>query len=170
MALSETERKRRRAERTKRWKEANKERVRKYQREYFRKYRKKNLERLREYQREYREKNRDSLKEVATKWRDANKERYDQYRKDYQRQYINQNPAKKRSWTAKARAAKRNATPSWVDMDAIEAIYMEAAASGMEVDHIVPLQGRNVCGLHVPWNLQLLTSTENRRKHNSFTD
>jgi hypothetical protein len=68
----------------------------------------------------------------------------------------------------------RAATPAWVDQDAIATIYSQArrmtAEAGIphEVDHIVPLRGRNVCGLHVPWNLRVIPSVDNRRKSNAF--
>ena len=65
----------------------------------------------------------------------------------------------------KRRVAKLMATPPWVDEAAILAIY-ESCPKGMHVDHIEPLQGRNLCGLHVPWNLQYLTPQENSSKSN----
>lgn len=64
-----------------------------------------------------------------------------------------------------ARVAKvRRATPPWADRGAIRAIYRDARARGLEVDHIVPLDGTLVCGLHVAWNLRAVPRAENARK------
>tara|TARA_R110000868_G_scaffold5466_13_gene32930 strand:- start:689 stop:883 length:195 start_codon:yes stop_codon:yes gene_type:complete len=48
----------------------------------------------------------------------------------------------------------------------IEELYKKANKLNLEVDHIVPLQGDNVCGLHVPCNLQLLSKKDNASKGN----
>ena len=63
------------------------------------------------------------------------------------------------------RARKRNALPDWADIKAMRDFY-ERCPPGMEVDHVVPFNGKNVCGLHVLENLQYLTVSENRRKCN----
>ena len=66
------------------------------------------------------------------------------------------------------------ATPSWANKDKIKEIYTQAQTltrdTGIqhEVDHIIPLQGKLVSGLHVEDNLQILTRKENRAKHNRY--
>ena len=73
--------------------------------------------------------------------------------------------------------ALRQATPAWVRMrhaDELAAIYTQAqrltrqTGISHDVDHIVPLRNPHVCGLHAPWNLQILTARENRVKGNVF--
>lgn len=75
---------------------------------------------------------------------------------------------KNASYAATYRARKLNALPAWADLDAIEKLYKEAVAKGMHVDHIYPLRGAKVCGLHVLANLCILTKSENLRKGNKF--
>lgn len=73
------------------------------------------------------------------------------------------------------RLAQRNlalvkACPSWLSEEQkrqIENIYRNRP-DGYHVDHIIPLQNKNVCGLHVPWNMQCLKSKENMSKSNRF--
>jgi hypothetical protein len=79
------------------------------------------------------------------------------------------NPGKHREKMANRRAKERNATPAWVDRAALQAIY-DACPPGYEVDHIVPIRGKNVCGLHVPHNLQYLPMRENRSKGNRLIE
>lgn len=74
--------------------------------------------------------------------------------------------------TAQKRFLQRAmATPKWVDQGALLAVYHEAgtrreAGEDVVVDHIVPIQGRDVCGLHVPWNLRIIDRTVNLLKSN----
>lgn len=75
---------------------------------------------------------------------------------------------KANAWNAKARATAMGALPSWSDLKAIEVIYAEAAVLGLEVDHVIPLRGQMVCGLHVEGNLRMLTKLENQQKGNRY--
>lgn len=92
-------------------------------------------------------------------------------------QWAKQNAAKVNARTARRYASKTQATPKWLSPDdywMIEQAYELAALRTKmfgvpwEVDHIVPLRGKTVSGLHTPWNLQVVTQAENRRKSNSF--
>lgn len=78
---------------------------------------------------------------------------------------------------AKYRCTKLNATPKWLtksQLDLIKMFYARAKYLTIEtgiphqVDHIIPLQGENVCGLHVPWNLRIVTKSENSSKGNKL--
>ena len=99
------------------------------------------------------------------------------YRNELQRIRRHENPHLARSYAAKRRGIKLKATPCWLtkfDLNYIKSIYLQAAElSKIEnivyhVDHIVPLNSNKVCGLHVPWNLQILEATANMIKSNKF--
>lgn len=93
----------------------------------------------------------------------------------YYKAYCKQNSAKLNAKGAKRRAGMLYATPPWANLASIARAYRLAAeisaATGVphHVDHIVPLRGRNVCGLHVEWNLQVIPAKENRRKFNKHS-
>ena len=83
------------------------------------------------------------------------------------------NPDKVNAFSAKRRAAKLNRTPAWANQKAIADFYLDAQVrtlDGVEhhVDHIIPLQGKLVSGLHCEANLQVITAQENLAKSNSF--
>jgi len=87
------------------------------------------------------------------------------------------NPHKVRAYSSKRRTAKLKAIPKWLteeDWQSMEDIGKEAdrltQETGVkyEVDHIHPLQGKLICGLQCPSNLQILTKSENCSKGNRF--
>ena len=72
-----------------------------------------------------------------------------------------------RARAAKRKAAKLNRTPAWADLTAIKEFYSNCP-EGYHVDHIIPLQGKNISGLHILENLQYLPAKENQKKGNKF--
>jgi len=63
------------------------------------------------------------------------------------------------------------ATPNWEgDDEMIKLVYMKAQQWGFAVDHIIPVGHKLVCGLHTWHNLQLLSTSENSKKHNNFLE
>jgi hypothetical protein len=119
----------------------------------FKRWRENNLQREQERFRAYRAANSKKLAESMARW-------------------ARNNSAKVNANIARRTAAKLMATPTWADPVAIASFYDEAARltreTGIrhEVDHIYPLQGKSVCGLHVEHNLQVLTKFENIQKLN----
>jgi len=126
----------------------------------------KDLDRSRERGREYAATHKQEAIERNRAWREANP--------DYvRRHYKTRNKEALTAGRAKYRAARRNAVPPWLTdehKEQIKEIYKlrrtlsESTGVEHQVDHIVPLQGGTVCGLHVPWNLRVITAEENNTR------
>lgn len=119
---------------------------------------------------EYYQKNKDVLVNKKRTYRKENKSTVKKSLKKYQ---VN-NLDKFNSINAKRRSKKLNATPNWADLDKIQILYEKAkwleSVTGLKyhVDHIIPLQGEDVCGLHVWENLQILEASLNLSKNSKF--
>lgn len=107
--------------------------------------------------------NKERVNAKSKRWKERNSEHcklYGKLEKRRKRAYYT-------ALQAARRAAQYRATPAWADKEHILKIY-EDCPVGYEVDHIVPLLGENVCGLHVSWNLQIIPKIDNRRKSNKL--
>ena len=104
-------------------------------------------------------------KKWCKRYREANRDKFNDYGREFRKKY----PERHCATQAKRRATKFNATPSWADLKRIKEIYADCP-KGYHVDHIIPLKGKNVCGLHVEYNLQYLPANENIRKGNRLLE
>ncbi len=128
---------------------------------------------------EWREHNRDKTRSAVRRYNEKHKDRvlakcalYRATSPQYKITTKNNNDKRtksgyKKAWTATHRANKIKATPKWANLEKIKHIY-KGCPKGWHVDHVIPLRGRNVCGLHVETNLQYLPAHDNMSKSNKF--
>ncbi|HLO98683.1 MAG TPA: hypothetical protein VK171_08825 [Fimbriimonas sp.] len=125
------------------------------------------------------EKNKDEIiaKRLAYKKEHAERikeQRAKNYRDNIERErkrnkkYNSENPWIRKSVKAVRKRGMKRAKPRVVSWSEIATVYKLASSSGKTVDHIVPLFNPVVCGLHVPWNMQLMSLEDNLRKSWKF--
>lgn len=131
-----------------------------------------NKDRMNAYSREWIKRNPEKRKAIVEDWRSRNPDKVAAMSNRAGAKWSKTNKGKRNALTRKRMAAKMRRTPAWASLSAIKAFYIEAAAiserTGIphEVDHVIPLQGKNVSGLHVESNLQIIPRSVNRAKQN----
>ena len=136
---------------------------------YAKQYRKDNPEKIKVLAKDWAKKNPEKIKGYAVKavkaWNERNP--------DYQSNFYKANKERYIAARARRRAAQESATPTWltaIDKAMIQEMYDVSEARYIQtgikhhVDHIVPINGKGVAGMHVPWNLQVITAHENLSK------
>jgi len=115
----------------------------------------------------------ENINAASTRYRLANPEKM----KSIRDAWIDANPGYMTAKNAKRRSAKLKRTPLWLTREQLSEIrwfydmakdlqWLSDPSDPLTVDHIVPLQGNQVSGLHVPWNLQILPKSLNSRYGN----
>lgn len=111
---------------------------------------------------------------TLTLWRENNRLLREKHAERYRQRDRDRGPERRKKERLKRLAdcrarqcAQKQRTPKWADLRAIKLFY-EACPTGHEVDHVVPLQGKTVSGLHVIENLQYLPAFANRTKGRTF--
>lgn len=121
----------------------------------------------------YRELHKTEWSIKSVNWQKNNPGRVAAIKRAFNQRY----PERINAQNALRKAQQLRATPQWLSQqhhEQIRAFYRHAIALSKQtwiehhVDHIIPLRGKRVRGLHVPWNLQVITATENHKKNNRF--
>ena len=165
------------------YRKANKDRIAQYMRDYYQANRDEVIAKTKAYQRQPHRKEADKqrLKSAYESRRDEILARNNAYNarpeirasiKERSRQAYARNPTYFVAKGGERRARRVRATPKWCSLPECRNFYVfakwmtDATGERHVVDHIIPLKGRGVSGLHVPWNLQVVTQAENLRKSN----
>lgn len=139
----------------------NKDRIKEKERIRRAEGRKNNPE-IRKKDKEYIAANREHINERTRRWRKKNPEKVKEYNKK-----IRANRAYCRYYEEVKESRRRKSRPKWITKKQMIEIY-DQCPEGYQIDHIIPISNKNVCGLDVPWNIQFLTPEENNFKRNSF--
>lgn len=121
---------------------------------------------------EWYERNKARKQETNAAWRAANPEKAKANQERATARWREANPHRVTAKQAKRTAAQLRATPKWADSKAIDQYYLIAnylsaeLNSPFQVDHVVPLQSKQVCGLHAQTNLSILPAAWNAKKGN----
>ena len=137
-------------------------------------WRKANPEKWAEQRKRYAKKHPDKIVEKAIRWKRNNPERA----AEVSRKTRAKNAARVLANKAKYRAAKKHRIPVWItdtELFEMQCIYtyrtaLQKVGLKYEVDHIIPLQGKTVSGLHIPENLQVIQAQDNRLKSNNYAE
>lgn len=171
------------------WRSANKDKANAYARDWYAKNREKSLQKTMDWK----SRNKEKVRAIFKAWSKTESGKrsqakrsknitllrrlglYVQDKKNLRtcdRRWKKNNPDKVLSSNAIRRASRIMATPPWVDKIELGKIYSRAVkkthstGNSYHVDHIWPLKGNDFSGLHVPWNLQIISALENLRKKN----
>lgn len=143
--------------------------------EYAKAYYQTNKERLSSANRKWAEDHPSTVSGYKKKWRQNNMDKIKSSREIYQQRTLAQHA----HYEAARRARKLQATPNWLtpnDWKWTKWYYTHARTMSIltgisyHVDHIIPLRGTHVCGLHCPTNLQVIPGHENMTKSNTFRE
>lgn len=104
----------------------------------------------------------DCHRQFKLSWQSRNKDKASAYVSEWSKNHPERSFAKR----VLRRKHEKQSIPVWFETESVATVYRKAAEFGFEVDHIVPLKGKNVCGLHCLSNLQLLDKSLNSSKGN----
>lgn len=160
-------------ERVRAWTAANADR----RKEYVKRYRAENAEKIKEAARARYQANRDARLAANKAYKEANPEKVKQAIRVAAKAWHQKYPWKSAAAVRKRQTAKQQRTPRWLTPDdlwmieqAYELASLRTRMTGIKwhVDHVIPLQGKSVSGLHTPTNLRVVTAKENMAKGNRY--